>query len=169
MSRCPRGYRALTWSWASLDEAGRYQSIVWGPETVHLDILECVVEPQSPLHPLGDASRGRLTVRGFLKPLLRIVPGSSYSSSEAVTSTNAIVADGDEHIFDGDLDNILSWKHQKRSFFCLRVASYLWEGVGSITATTNYLLVLQATDKEAEYERVGIGAIICCDELELEG
>jgi len=63
------GCRAPTWSWASLDHAVEYGSDIFGPETVHLKIIECVIDLQSPLHPMGAVAWGRLTVKGFLRPV----------------------------------------------------------------------------------------------------
>jgi hypothetical protein len=66
----PSKYRAPTWSWASIEGPVSYdlQALGW-IEMVHVDILDYLRVPNSPLNPPGTLTGGYLTVRGLLMPV----------------------------------------------------------------------------------------------------
>jgi hypothetical protein len=69
----PSKYRAPTWSWALIDGPMEYDLYTLSDdETSHVDILDYLCVPESPLNPTGTSTGGHITVRGLLMPVLLI-------------------------------------------------------------------------------------------------
>ncbi|KAF8889454.1 hypothetical protein CPB84DRAFT_1785632 [Gymnopilus junonius] len=69
----PEGYRAPTWSWASVDSKLKLETFC--PKTSDAsyegEIVECKVTPKSDLHPLGEIADAKLTLKVKMYPLMR--------------------------------------------------------------------------------------------------
>jgi hypothetical protein len=63
----------MTWSWASIDGPIHYDFYTLGKEgTSHVDILDYLCIPESPMNLTGTLTGGHITVRGLLMPVLPV-------------------------------------------------------------------------------------------------
>lgn len=68
----PSGYRAPTWSWASVDCTVRWWHRLWEVKhhaVLHTRILSCEVEPVFPMAPFGEVKSGTIEIHGLVREI----------------------------------------------------------------------------------------------------
>lgn len=150
------GFRAPSWSWASLDGEIAMENLSKG------DAMECAVENiQAETTPLGLDSHGKLasgilTLTGRVKAIdPRLDPQSPEWNTAFVFSRNRETEPGDiltcegKAIGEGLFDREFEQSHQAKPLYCLEVlrrASWRHRWYG---------LILEAAEKPGEFRRVG--------------
>ncbi len=152
------GFRAPSWSWASLDGEIQMENLS------RSDAFECTVEKMKAestplgLDPHGRLASGVLTLIGRVKAIdPRIDPQSPEWNAAPVFSRNRAAEPGDiltyegQAIGEGYFDRQFEHSHQARPLYCLEVLRrvshrHRWYG-----------LILESSGKPGEFRRVGYG------------